>query len=137
MIQAVIRAGRGSPSVSCGRRGCARVSKAGLDEPVPIGHLDNINRVTVLGLSLRWHWDGEAKRPRWRLGAHERPWQLLPRPPRNADDLEGRRLRMPYAGVRVSIDPDAHAPQWRIPLPAILECPRCGAVQEVASPPLT
>jgi hypothetical protein len=99
--------------VTCGRAGCEQ----------PIGFLDGWERRgLVLGLSLTWYWDPAFRPPTWRLGKRTRTYSVDPAP-------GGGRL----AGD-IIIAADTGKPTRRISVPALVQCPRCRALQEVAAP---
>lgn len=106
--------------VRCGRQGCDQ----------PIGYLD----LGHLSLSRQWQYQWrrhtEDAQPLWRLGKRSRPsvrgWTRIGDP---APTMRGWRPEDDETGW---LSTDEYG--WRIPLPTVVRCPRCGTVQEVASP---
>lgn len=88
-----------------------------------IGDLPNWTKAGWrLGLSLKWYYD--ASLGRWRRGSHLRRWNPWRRGAFGGD-----------SGADVVNDSDLRRQSWRVPLPAVVECPRCRSVQEVGIPP--
>ena len=115
--------------VLCGREGCRSEDEARalLGESAILGHLDDWRSTgRVLGLSMAWHLDKAATPPRWRMGKHARRFSQYPY-------MGSTRRLGSESGATIIMDPQAHAAIWRVPLPAMIECHRCRAVQEVAA----
>ena len=112
------------PRVLCGRPGCAKLPMTYLAGRDP-GNMGVLGTMDLWGgagwtLGLSRHWYKVASEPvRWRKGSHHRRHSRLASPGVDAPAkvLGGKR------GFR-----------WQVPLPTVIECPRCRTVQSVVKP---